>query len=379
MARGSLQKRGADSWRIRIYLGIGPDGRQQYHSETVCGTKKQAQQRMTEVLREMDMGQYVAPARLTVAEYLEQWLRDYAKPQTRPTTYDGYEMVVRVHLAPALGDTRLDQLRPYHIQRYYADKVDQLSPTTVRQHHRILRKALDCGVKWGLLASNPADAVDPPRPQKAAIDVWTPEEMAQFLMTPAVRQHRLFALFAMALDTGMRRGELVGLRWVDVDMQERVIHVRRSIVSTTQGRIVQPPKSSSGVRAIRFSEALAGWLRKHSTSQAKERLVAGSTWTDHDLVFPQPNGKPLNAHNLSARLFPRLCEGAGVPRIRFHDMRHTHATRLLEAGVPLKAVQERLGHASGATTIDIYSHVLQATADLAATAMDDVLRNLHVV
>jgi integrase len=162
-------------------------------------------------------------------------------------------------------------------------------------------------------------------------------------------------------------------------MQERVIHVRRSIVSTTQGRIVQPPKSSSGVQAIRFSEALAGWLRKHSTSQAKERLVAGSTWTDHDLVFPQPNREPLNAHNLSARLLPRLCEGAGVPRIRFHDMRHTHATRLLEAGVPLKAVQERLGHASGATTIDIYSHVLQATADLAATAMDDVLRNLHVV
>lgn len=166
MARGSLQKRGTDSWRVGIYLGIGPDGRQQYHSETVRGTKKQAQQRMTEVLREMDMGQYVAPVRLTVAEHLEQWLRDYAKPQTRPTTYDGYEMVVRVHLAPALGDTRLDQLRPYHIQRYYADKVGQLSPTTVRQHHRILRKALDCGVKWGLLASNPADAVTLPAPGK---------------------------------------------------------------------------------------------------------------------------------------------------------------------------------------------------------------------
>ncbi len=367
MARGNIEKRGENTWRIRVYLGTDPDGKQRYYRETVHGTKKAAQQRLTELLRELDTGGFVEPSRETFAEYLERWLRDYAEHAVRPSTLRGYAMMIRRHIAPALGHIPLAKIRPMDLQQYYADALrkgrqdgrgEALSPQTVLHHHRLIHRALEQAVRWGLVARNVADAVEPPRVSRAEQRTWTPEEARQFL--EALKGHRLYALYATAIMTGMRRGELLGLQWDDVNLEAGWLSVRQALLEVEYRPRLMETKSRSSVRRVSIPPELVEILKAHRIAQAKERLAMGPMYEDHGLVFCQPNGRPLHPHNVSARQFPRLCEAAGVPRIRFHDLRHTHATWLLAAGVHPKVVAARLGHSSTNLTLDTYSHVIES-------------------
>jgi len=376
--RGNIESRGPNTYRIRIYLGKGADGKKKYHRETFHGTKTEAKKRLTEILRALDTGGYVEPTKMTVGEWMERWLRDYVKPSTKPRTYEGYEMYVQKHVVPTLGHIALSELKPYMLQKLYADKLSEevprlgrtRSPSTIRQLHRIIHKALEDAVAAGLLARNVADAAKPPRPRKREIKVWTQEEVVRFLRY--CRSHRLYPFFLLAITTGMSRSELVGLRWQDVDLTRGLIHVRQSIVETREGRVVQTPKSENRIRTIKIGPLVVAALKSHSVQMAKERLMMGSRFEDHGLVFCQINGRPINAHNTSSRLFKRLCEEAGVPVINFHALRHTHATTLQDLGLPVKAVQERLGHSEGYVTLG-YSHVLPSTEERAAMLMDELV------
>jgi integrase len=269
-------------------------------------------------------------------------------------------MLVNKHVAPALGNVRLSKLTPAHLQGFYCSKLDSgLSPRTVQYIHVVLHRALKQALRWGLTVRNVAEAVDPPRVPKKEITPLSPGQARAFL--EAVRGDRLEALYVLAIHTGMRQGELFNLRWDDVDLDAGVLRVRGT--KTTRSR-----------RTVTLSETALDALRSHLERQLGEIDKAGSLWRENGLVFATAIGTPLSRQNLTQRSFKPLLEKAGLPQIRFHDLRHTCATILLSRGVHAKFVQELLGHATIAITLDTYSHVLPGMGGGTAVAMDEALR-----
>jgi integrase len=268
-------------------------------------------------------------------------------------------MLVDKHVVSALGNVKLSKLTPAHLQGFYRSKLDSgLSPRTVQYIHVVLHRALKQALRWGLVVRNVAEAVDPPRVPKKDITPLSPDQARTFL--EAASGDRLEALYVLAIHTGMRQGELFSLRWHDVDLDAGVVRVRGT-------------KSARSRRTVTLSETALDVLRSHLKRQLGEIDKAGSLWRENGLVLATKIGTPLNRHNLTQRSFKPLLERARLPRIRFHDLRHTCATILLSRGVHAKFVQELLGHATIAITLDTYSHVLPGMGDQTATAMEDIL------
>lgn len=384
MARGNIEKRGANAWRIRIYLGVDENGKQLYHRETFNGTRKQAEKRRTELLREIDTGGYVEPLKDTLGAFLDRWLTE-TELDYKPSTRLFYKHAVR-RLKGKLGHIPLQQLKPLDLKAYYrwaltegrADKKGGLAKDTVRGDYRTIHKALEDAVTWGLVARNVADGSGPPTTKPKTRNVWTPDEAARFL--EAAKRTRVYALYALALTTGLRRGELFGLRRDDVDLTTRELRVTQTIVVLDGHLHIQsieedddPAKTDTSENPIIISEKVAALLKKHLAKQAKQRLLMGDRYEDHGLIFAQANGRPLRPDQFTKRDFPKLCQKAGVRRIRFHDMRHSYATKLLLEGKSLRVVQERMRHADPATTMRFYSHLTREAVHEAAAATDDIL------
>ncbi len=310
--------------------------------------------------------------RQTLAHYLASWLEMMRPPHISAKTYDRYEELVRLHIVPTLGKVSLARLTPQHVQALYSSKRDALSPTTVHHIHAVLHTALQSALRLGLVQRNVCDLVQKPRMGRAEMKTWNPEQAKAFL--DAAEGDRLHALYVLALSTGMRQGELFGLRWRDVDLDGAslsvVTNLRRSRVAGTE---LAEPKTRGSRRRIALTPSTVVVLREHRTRQLEERLRLGAAWEDHDLVFADTTGTPLRANNVERRHFGPIMRKAGVPRIRFHDLRHTAATLLLVKGINPKIVSEMLGHASVTITLDKYSHVLPSMQLQAAAAMEDVL------
>lgn len=309
---------------------------------------------------------------LTVGEWLDRWLRDAVADTVRPVTFDKYEQMVRNHVKPSLGRLKLSALAPPHVRGLYREKLGAgLSPRTVQYVHVTLNKALKQAVADGLIPRNVCAAVKPPRPVRREIAPLSPEQARRFL--EACRGERLEAVFVLAVHTGMRQGELLGLHWDDVDLEARTLRVRRSLSRTSKGPILTAPKSAKSRRRIKLTEAAAEVLKRHKVAQNAERLQLGGIWRDQDLVFPNPAGGFLCPDVLTGGPLKRPLQRAGLPPIRFHDLRHTCATILLSRGVHAKFVQELLGHATISITLDTYSHVLPGMDDGIADAMGGAL------
>jgi integrase len=261
-------------------------------------------------------------------------------------------------------------LTPQAIQGYLSRTLaDGLSPATVLRHYRILHEALDHAVRWGLLARNPTDLVDSPKLRHVEMRVWDEEQVRLFL-AEAKRASPHYCLYLAAMLTGMRQGELLGLRWQDVDFTLGVASVQQTFYRRGGQKIFHEPKSPRSRRSVAVPPKLLEELRRFRERQAEHRRFFGRDYADHDLVFCQSNGRPLHAHNLVKRDFRPIINRAGLPRIRFHDLRHTHATHLLRRGVHLKVVQERLGHSTPAFTLHVYSHVLPGMQEEAARDLE---------
>lgn len=230
-----------------------------------------------------------------------------------------------------------------------------LAPKTVRHVHTMFHKALNDAVRWGLLARNPADRADPPRPASPEMHVWSPEQLRTFLKF--VEPHRLYAAWLLFGTTGMRRGEVLGLRWREVDLKNKRLSIVRALVAVNREVVVSEPKTSKGRRTVALDAVTAAELECHRIRQLEERLRIGEAWQDTGLVFTHEDGSFLSPRLVSS-WFAQLARDAGLPRIRLHDVRHSYATAALIAGIPTKVVSERLGHASIAITLDTYSHVL---------------------
>jgi len=377
--RGSIIKRGKSSYTVVLNLGNDPTtGKRKQQWVSVKGTKKDAEKRLSELLTQIDTGTFMKPAKTTLGEFLERWLKDYAWPNLAPRTSEGYETIVRQHLIPKLGNMTLTQLKPEHLQKYYSEMLSigrcnsagGLSAQTVRHHHTALHKALQTAVEWGLLSRNVADAVSPPRAQRPEMRTWGEDDITRFL--EAAKGTPYYALFYLALFTGMRRSEMLALRWQDVDFIMTQIYVSRGLHHLRDGNIVfRSPKTAKGRRTVALPPSAILLLKEHYEKQKLERAMLGIPLADDDLVFAQLDGRPLLPDTVSHAWF-KLVRRTGLKSIRLHDARHSHASIMLKQGIHPKIVQERLGHSTIAVTLDTYSHVAPGLQQAAAKRFDEV-------
>jgi len=376
--RGHIVKRGKNSYSIVVSMGKdATTGKYKYQWVSVKGTKKEAEKRLSELLHQLDTDTFMKPGKTTLAEYLERWLKDYAWPNLAPRTAEGYESIIHRHLIPSLGSMTLTLLKPEHLQRYYSEKLaggrcdgkGALNPTTVSHHHTCLHRALKMALKWGLINRNPADAVTPPRPQRAEIHTMNEDDLYTFL--EAAKKTSYYVLFYEALFTGMRRSELLALRWCDVDLLLCQVYVTRSLHHLRTGEIVfRAPKTAKGRRMVSLPPSAALLLQEHRDKQEVQRAMLGIPLKDDDLIFSDLAGKPFLPDTVS-HVWSKLVKRAGLEGIRFHDARHTHASLMLKQGAHPKVVQERLGHATISTTLDLYSHVAPGLQETAAARFDE--------
>lgn len=369
---GSISRRKNGSWRAE-YAVYTAEGRKR---KTVYGkTRAEVAKKLNRALADSEDGLFFDDEGLRVGEYLERWLESSVRGNVSPRTYTNYRLQVRRHLVPALGRIKLRYLTPYKVQGLYHSKLDSgLSNASVRYTHAVLHRALRQAVKWSLVPRNVAEAVDPPRVRREEITPLSPDQSRAFLA--AAEGDRYEALYVVALTCGLRQGEVLGLKWSDVDLEARTMRVSRQVQRHRDrgGLVFAEPKNASR-RTVPLTGTAAEALRRHGRRQAEERVRVGSLYEDMGLLFASETGTPLDAQNVVNRSFKPLLKRAGLPSIRFHDLRHTCATLLLAKGVHPKLVQTLLGHASIGITMDLYSHWAPAMGDQVAAAMEDVLRS----
>jgi len=400
--RGSVRKRGR-SWEYNVDVGLAAAQRCQECNKRLwierrpldacptCGgklaeteerrraikggypTQKECQAALAKVLTAVDEARYVAPSRITLKDYLTQEWLPAIEGTIRPTTYSSYKMLIERHIVPELGLLKLQKLTAARINAFYAKLLKEgrcrgsggLSPASVCRVHAALHRALRDAVRWERLTTSPADAADPPRSSQTQRDLpaWNREQLGAFLAH--VAEDRLSAMWRVLAMTGARRGEVLGLRWEDLDLEAATLVIRRSLVPVNGEVKVSEPKTARGRRTIALDPETLAALRAHAARQADEQSEWDKAWTDSGYIFTREDGQPLHPERISA-LFRRLVKAACLPTIPLHGLRHTHATLALSAGVNPRIVSGRLGHATVALTLDVYSHVLpQADAEAA--------------
>jgi integrase len=337
-------------------------------------TKAETRAALNKAKADRDGGLVCGADGLKVEDYLRRWLEDSVKDTVRGTTFERYEQNCRKHIIPTLGRVKLKDLTPAHVRGLYKEKLHSLSPRSVRYIHVTLHKALKQAMHDGLIPRNVTEAVKPPQIQREEMRPLTPEQAKTLLETVRDEDDRLEALYVMAITTGLRQGELLGLKWDDVDLEAGTLQVRRTLTTAKGGPVLSAPKTKGSRRTVKLSQMALGALRRHLDRQLGEEIDrAGSLWRENGLIFASEVGEPLDRRYITTHQFKPLLKRAGLPEIRFHDLRHTCATLLLSKNVNPKVVSEMLGHASIAITLDTYSHVLPDMQDSATAAMDGAL------
>ncbi|TDA67706.1 MAG: site-specific integrase [Clostridia bacterium] len=379
---GSVTQRSDGRWQGAVTTGRDPATGKLKRVFFYGATREEAARKVTAALAEVQRGTFVEPTKLTVGQWLETWLVEYKKTELRPTTWDSYEITARVHIKPAVGELKLKDLRPEHLQRLYNEKAKAgLSPKTVTYIHTVIHGALGQAVKNGLVIRNVAEATTLPRKVKKEIRPLTLEEVKQLF--DAIEQDRLFPAIYLELATGLRRGELLGLRWQDVNLKAGTITVKQGLVrvrnhEAQEGErktmlVFQELKTATARRTIPIPEDVLAELKRWKARQNEEKLALGQGYRDNGLVFCAEDGQPLDPRSFT-RHFDQMLKCAGLPHIRFHDARHTFATMMLELGESPKVVQQMLGHSQIAVTLDIYSHVSLDLERKAAARLNEVLK-----
>ena len=335
-------------------------------------TRQEVAEKLTRAMADRDGGLVFDADNMKIGEYLDRWLVDSVLDTVRPTTYERYEQIVRIHVRPAIGSVKLKNLTPVHVRGLYREKLEAgLSARTVQYIHVTLHKALKQAVQDGLIPRNTTEAVKPPQVRREEIRPLSAEQVKVLLETAC--GDRLEALFVLAIHTGLRQGELLGLKWEDVDLEDGTLRVRRTLATAKGGPVLMAPKTKSSRRSVKLTQGAMDALRSHLKGQLKDIDRAGSLWQENGLVFASEIGEFLDRRYLTSHRFKALLKRAQLPEIRFHDLRHTCATLLLSSNVNPKIVSEMLGHATIAITLDTYSHVLPNMRDQAAAAMEDAL------
>jgi integrase len=335
-------------------------------------TREEVRRKLAKAMGDRDSGLVFDAGALTVEEYMDRWLRD-VKDTVRQSTHERYGYAIGPHIKPAIGRIKLKDLTSAQVRWFYRDRLDYgLAPATVHKLHVVLHKALKAAVSDGLIPGNPTANLKLPRIIKEEIDPLDQEEARRLL--EAACGDRLEALYVLALNTGMRQGELLALKWVDVDLERGVLRVRRTLSRRDNAYVLGEPKTKKSRRTIRLTAGAATALEVHLSRQLEEMERVGSLYQPGGLVFASTTGTIINPSNLRNRSFKPLLEHTGLRPIRFHDLRHTCATLLLSNNVNPKIVSELLGHANIAITLDTYSHLLPDMQESAVRAMEGALK-----
>ena len=358
--KGHIRERSPGKWAIVLDL-YDETGKRRRKWHSFSGTKRQAQEECARLVTALKAGNYIEPTRQTVAEFLDEWLA-FIKPSVSQKTHERYTEILRKGVAPLLGDVTLAKLKTDRIDAVFSKALSEgrrdgqggLSPRTVHHMRRVLIKALNQAVVWDRLVKNPAHASTPPKVERKPMLAYDAKQTAELL--EAMRPTRMFAPVLLAVMCGLRRGEIAALRWRNVDLESRIISIVESAEQTVEGVRYKEPKSGN-TRTVALSVGVAEQLKAHRARQAEELLRLGLRPNASSFVVSQVDGKPLQPRSITHE-WVRLIEKTSLPRIRFLDLRHTHASQMLAAGVHPKVASERLGHSTVGITLDLYSHVM---------------------
>ena len=374
MARGSIKSAGKGKWRIRLYLGEDSLGKQRYWNHTHEGKQYEAEAILAEKVLELSQtGDIIAKQKILIEKYLADWKTSSLKGSVSEKTFESYSWIIEKYITPEIGIYQLSKLTPATIQSFYNKMRSEynLSPRTVRYAHSILRRALQQAVKWKMIPSNSCDLVTLPQQSKEEMKAMTQEQAKAFLK--AAEGDRLKPLFETLIMTGMRYGEAYGLKWSDIDFKNNTISIKRALSRPRNTDwVLKEPKTKGSKRVIEVPEKTLDALRKQKAMIAAEKLKA-TEYTDNNFVFPNTLGQPLEHSKVVSRHFKPILEKAGLECFRPYDLRHTAATLLLQAGVPIKTVSERLGHSNASTTLNVYAHVLPGQQAEASEKMASII------
>lgn len=378
--KGHIRQRGKGSWELKYDLEPDPlTGKRRTQFCTVKGSSKEAETELRRLLREVDTGEHVEPNKQTVKTLLDKWLK-HASSHVSPKTHERYTQLINNNISPILGGRKLKALRPIHIDEAWShlltkgrmDGKGGLSPQTVKHCHRVFKQALGQAVRWQFLARNPADQVDPPKVSRKVMNVLDAEDTIRLL--EGIKETQFYIPTLIAVMTGLRRGEVLALRWRHMDIESGRLSVVQSLEQTNEGGLRFKETKNSKARLVDMPSLLIEELRRHRLKQAEAFLKLGERQTDDHLITCGYDGEPMKPEHLS-REFPKAVVKAGLPRVNFHTLRHSHATLMLTGGVHPKIAQERLGHSSISITMDLYSHLVPGLQKEAAEKVDTALRS----
>lgn len=379
--RGNIRQRTKNSWTITIELPrdeITNKRRQKYY--TIKGNKKDAEKFLTEKLRELDTGILIETKSMKFGEYLDYW-KDKTFSNLEITTKEGYIQKIDKHIKPYLSNILLENLKPLHLQNFYEEKLKNgkldgkggLSERTVLALHRIIHSALEQAVKWQLVIRNVAECVEPPKAKKFEAKFLTDKQTEELIHK--AKNTDIYIPIMLAIYTGARRGEILGLNWDNVDLEKGIIKIIDNLCATKNGLIIKQPKTKSGIRTIAISKSLITILRAHKVNQMKNKIRLGKHYQDNNMVCCYEDGHLFNPKRFSAK-FNELLQKNELPIIRFHDLRHSHASLLVKMGVQPKEIFSRLGHSNIGITMDYYSHLYEE-ADREVANMFEKLINAN--
>lgn len=354
--KGYVRKRG-NKWSFTVDIGKDPrTGKRKQKTQSGFKTKKEAQSALAELMNNVDKGVYIEPTKRKFKEFAMHFLENIYVNKVKASTYERTESLLRTQILPWFQEVELEKIDQFLIHDFYKEKKEEgLSSSYIQRMHEVLRRLLKVAYKWELIPKDIASLVEAPRLEKKEMNVWSVDQVNEFLKF--TKHSRYSPVFFLAAYTGMRKGEILGLHWNDINFEEKTIRISKTLYKVKDRYLLHEPKTKSSIRTIYMDDDITRVLKKQRVKQNLEKLKAGNVYEDHNLVFAQETGNYVFPTAVNA-LFLRYIRQSGIPRIRFHDLRHTHATILLSMGVNPKIVAERLGHSSVQITLDTYSHVL---------------------
>lgn len=366
--RGHIKKRG-NKYSFVIDLGRDPVTKKRLQKRfSGFNTSREAQKAMTKIINDLNSGAYVEPTKEKIEDYLEDWIKSKEK-NVRQNTIDTYRYIIHAHINPTIGKLELSKVNAVHIERLYNDMSDDYSGWTVFKAHTILRMAFSKAKRYKIITEDPTEYVDPPKIEKKVMDYWDEDEALQFFSHEEIQAAREYIAFLLPFTTGMRQGEVLGLRFRDINFEKKYLSV--NVTANYKNKSLDEPKTRTSIRRIYLDDFTIDALKQHRKNIYEEKLQKGPEYDDNDLVIPTANGTIYNPSNLR-RMFHKLINKSDVRIIRYHDLRHTHATHMLQQpDADIKMVSERLGHANIKITLETYYHVMPGKQEKAAQQYGD--------
>ncbi|MGG1685565.1 tyrosine-type recombinase/integrase [Pseudalkalibacillus sp. NRS-1564] len=380
---GSLEKRGEDTYRLRVSQGTDGNGKRIQHRKTIkAKSKREAEKELAKFITEIEAGTFIESPKKTFKEFAEFWLDSFARKNLKQSTVYGYEQMLINRIFPTIGHIPIEKLKPLHLQQFYSNLQDNgirmdgkpggLSNQTIKHHHNCISAILQDALEWDVLAQNVAHKVTPPKVAQKEADFYTEEEAIEILNALAKEDFKYATLYTLAFTTGLRKGELLGLEWSHIDFIAKELHIKQtSLYNPKAGIYTDIPKSRTSIRSLSISDSELLLLRKLKISQDKQKELQQELWIEHNRLFTQWNGKPMHPSTVNSE-FKKFLRKNQFPVKSFHTTRHTNITLLLANNVDIKTVIHRAGHADGIMTINKYGHALKSKDRDAAIKLENI-------